>query len=156
MTDIPQDDVSPTTLVEDLVRLDRTFDDAQAKRNALVDKLSTIVGELKIDTSKPRETEVQIALINAYAGILGANEAGASRRVSSKIKQIEANSSSKHSAVVAEFLSKLNVNNLQIGTMKTQPDASQIEARIERAFSEHNLDPVMETELKTDPKDTDG
>ena len=156
MDTIPQDDVSPTTLVEDLVRLDRTFDDAQAKRNALVNKLSGIVDQLTIDTAKPRETEVQIALINAYAGILGANEASASRRVSSKIKQLEANSSSKHSAVVAEFLSRLDVNNIQIGTTRSPQDVSQVDACIEKTFSDRGLSPVMETELKTDPKDTDG
>jgi len=153
MSDTTSEMVAPTGVTADLVQLDQIFDDARAKRNAVVDLLTPIIHKLTINTTEARQTEVQMQLINTYLSTISANEAAASRRVGSKLKQVEANTANKHSAAVAELLAKITVGSIQIGTASVQPSPEQSEADLERAFLENELDPISETELKTDHRD---
>jgi hypothetical protein len=156
MSDTTQEPVAPTGVTADLALLDQVFDDARAKRNVVADKLAAMVADLAIDTAKPREAEVKIQLIKLYIDTLGANEASAAKRAASKLKQVETESAGKHSAAVAELLSKISVGSVRTGETVVPPDVSQVEARIEQAFADHGLEPVLDSELRTDPKDVDG
>lgn len=155
MSEFDKEEPVPTTVTADLVQLDQVFDDARAKRNAVIDLLTPFVEKIQIDKTKPREVEVQMQMLNTYLSAINANETGISRRVSSKLKQIETNSANKHSEAVAELLSRIEVGKVSVGDVVKQPDEAQISARLESSFTEHNLSPVLDTELRVDPKDVD-
>jgi hypothetical protein len=153
MTDAPAETVMPTGVTADLVQLDQIFDDARSKRNVVIEMLGPVIEKLTINTSEARQTEVQMQLINTYLATIGANEAAAGRRVSSKLKQVDSNAANKHSEAVAELLERVTVGSVRLGTMTERPTAEQSEARIEQAFADNGLDPVLDTELRTDHKD---
>ena len=153
MTNDIENEDEPTSIKEDLVQLDKIFDDSRNKRNEVINKLGSIINSLEIKTENTRQTEVQIQLINTYISALNANESGISRRVNSKLKHIETDSSSKHSAAVAEFLSRIDVNKIKLNKEPTVLDTDKINSRIEEEFVTHNLAPILDGELKVDPKD---
>jgi hypothetical protein len=145
----------PTKLIADLCQLDVVFDETRRKRTALAEKLESLIANMTIVTDKDnaRVVEVQMQVLNTYRALLSDSEAGISRRVNSKLKQLDQDSTSKHSAAVAELLSKVSMGQLLFGQPGKEMDSAQSEAALERAFSESGLAPVMETELKIDPND---
>ena len=147
------DAVAPTSVTEDLALLDHIHEEMRSKRNTLINKLEPIVTGLTISPSEARVTEVQMQIVNAYRSLLNDNEASIGRRVSSKLKQVEADSAGKHNAAVAELLSSISIANIRVGNTTQQPDAETAEKSLETAFSAHDLSIVLESELKTDPKD---
>ena len=152
---IEMEEITPTSVIVDLVNLDSTFDDISAKREEVAALLRDEVLKLRdnIKTSEARQTEVQMQVVNTYLAVLTAKEASVVRRVSSKLKHVETNSTSKASEAVAEFLAKVDVKNIKFDNKNTNYDQDQIESKIEQTFSENNLAPVLDTELRTDPND---
>jgi len=151
-----QDEQTPTRVMDDLCQLDRIFTDTYDKRKALEIKLESIVNTMTIDPNiaiNARLTEVQMQVISTYRSLLIDHEKSISLRVSSKLKHEEAQSSSKHSAAVAEFLAKFNGEHYRPNQPGVPMDPAQTEIALERAFAESGLEPVMDTELKTDPND---
>jgi len=146
-------DATPTSVTEDLVQLDQTFDDARARRAMVAKVLETQIQELKMDFREPRQAEVQLQLVNTYLGLLKDNEAGVSRRVNAKLRKSDADSQNKYSASVAELLAKVSSGQMIFNVGVTSTDVSDHSSKIEQAFERHKLDPVSETELRMDPKD---
>ena len=155
MNDMDSAKVTPTSVTDDLAMLDVIFDNAKRQRSAVADKLKTIIDELKIDFKEARQTEVKLQLVSTYLALLAAEEASVVKRVNSKRKQVEADNAGKTSAVVAEILSRITAGAIKLGNSTEQPSIDRLDAMVDRAYAESDLDPVMETELRTDPKDVD-
>jgi hypothetical protein len=153
MSDDSTEMVTPTGVTADLVQLDQIFDEGRVKRNEILDKLAPVIQGLTINTQNARQTEVEMQVINTYLGIIKDNEASVHKRVSSKLKQVEADTSSKHSAAVTELLEKITLGSIRLNTPADPRTPAERDALIEQAFADNHLDPVRDTELKTDPKD---
>lgn len=150
----PADELTPTRLVDDLLQLDAVFDGTRAKRDALEKQLEVAVSKLTFENfENARAIEVQLQLVNTYRSLLSDKEGSIGRRVNSKLKHAEANSAAKHSAAVAELLSRINPSTVNLNVTLPPANPAQDEARLEAAFQESGLNPVMDTELKTDPSD---
>jgi len=145
--------VAPSSVTADLVQLDKIFDESHIKRNEIINILKPIIQSLQIDTKNARQTEVEMQVINTYLGIISANETSAHKRVSSKLKQVEVNTDSKHSAAVTELLERITMGSVRLNTPGDMKTSDERDALIEKAFIDNQLDPVRDTELKTDPKD---
>jgi hypothetical protein len=155
MSNTTSETVAPTSVTADLVQLDQIFDASRSQRNEVIDKLKPLISGLTIDTAKARETEVQMQLINTYLATINANETSASRRVGSKLKQVETETANKHSAAVAELMMRISVGSVRVGNAKETPSETNADALIEQAFIDNNLEPVSDIELKTDHRDVD-
>ena len=142
-----------TSVTTDISRLDTIIDDTISKRNKVIEFLGNAIGEQQLDTSKSRQAEVQLQLVNTYLSALKENEDSIVKRIRSKVKMVEADSSEKHSAAVVELLSRINVKDISLGNNINRLDPAEIERRIEMSLESSNLPPVMDTELKTDPTD---
>lgn len=146
------EDKSPTTVKQDLVRLDTIFDSTNEGRNLVTQKLANTINGMEIATSDPKLLEAQMTVINAYLASLKGSEDNIARRAMSKLKQAETETTSRHSAAVTDLLSKISLNNMHIkGTGNRSPD--QIGDVVEKAFEDSALSPILDSELKTDPKD---
>jgi hypothetical protein len=155
---IEGEDLAPTTVKQDLVRLDGIFDATQASRKVLEAKLAEAINTMKLSTDDPKVVSAQMALINTYLGLLNANESNATRRATSKLRHAEAETASKHSAAVAEMLSKLSVGNISLSALAPVEKVlskEEMEQQFESAYETSGLAPVLDTELRTDPNDLD-
>ena len=150
------EELSTTSLLSDLSQLDKTFDETDIARSAILDKLKGIIQDIKIDAeASPRVAEVQLQLINTYLGALGAKETSITRRVTTKMKQKELNGLGNSGSAIASLLLKIDLDKVQLGTAASQPTEEEKSKILEEAFEKHNLAPITDTELRTDSRDVD-
>lgn len=149
------EDRAPTNLKHDLIQLDSVFDSTNLDREFLAEKLKTAITGIQVfDTADPKLIGAQMGLVNTYLAVLNGKEGNASRRVSSKLKQLETETASKSSAAVAELLSKVTMSGINFSLQSSTPhDPTTADRLAEAAFERSGLEPILSTELKTDPND---
>lgn len=156
MSDQDVDDKVPTTVKHDLVQLDTIFDGTNSGRDMLAKKLATAIEGITFATGDPKLLEAQMTLAQAYLATLKGTEDNAHRRAMSKLKQLETESASKHSAAVGTLLSQLtlggSINIRSLGAAVPQTEEERA-AAVEAAFNASDMGPIQESELKTDPND---
>jgi len=153
MSEIDNDDKVPTTVKQDLVQLDGVFNKTNDLRDTIIEKLGSAIQTMEIAQDAPKLMESQMGIINTYLSVLDGKEANVSRRVASKLKQVETETASKHSAAVADLLTKISTRGNYFNKDNQPVDQSIIDRQVEEAFEVSGLDPILATELKTDPKD---
>lgn len=148
-TQTQDDNAIPTTVKADLVALDHIFDATRHRRQRLLEKVEAVVGDIVFDTADAKKTEAQAGLISALRGLLSDEEKAASSRVTVKLKHIETQAATKHSASVAALLAQIALTPRTVHTSimpTTIPD-------LDRLYEKAQLDPIEATELKTNPHD---
>lgn len=153
MSEIKDDDVVPTTVKQDLIVLDNVFDKTQARREEVINKLSSVISGMEISTNDAKVIGAQMSIVNTYLNVLNGQEGNIARRVGSKLKQLETETVSKHSSAVADLLSRVSLNGTKLNISSVILDPSVIEKQVDEAFELSGLPPILTTELKMDPND---
>lgn len=153
MTD-ENEDVKPTSLTQDLIGLDRTFEDTQRIRRVVTEKLKNAAESLVIATDDSKLLESQMVLFSTLLSSLTSAETNASKRASAKLRQAENETASKHSATVADLLAKLAQSGGRptLGTA-TPEEIARDKERADAVLLTAGLDPITATELRLDPTD---
>ena len=153
MTD-ENDDPKPTSLTQDLVGLDRTFEDTQRIRQVITNKLMSAAETLEIATGDAKLLESQMGLFSTLLSSLTSAETNASKRASAKLRNAENETASKHSATVADLLAQLaqSGGRPKLGNATTE-ELERDKARADSILLSAAIEPITDTELRMDPTD---
>lgn len=148
------DDKIPTTLKQDLVQLDTIFDSTNSVRDSVSKKLESAIKKIEFSSDDPKLLEAQMAMVNTLLSSLKGSEDNASRRASAKLKQLEVESSSKYSESVTKLLAQISLGQpIRFSNQAPENNLDDLGKKIEEEYLASNLEPILESELKTDPRD---
>ena len=145
---------TPNTLEEDLRKMDRTFNDANDIRQAIIQKLTPIVLDMELNTEVvDREgasaLDAQMGVITTLNNILNDTEKSVKTKIDIKTRQRELVENGRQAEA---FITALNdLSKAKAEEMARKAQASADEELDIRITDEHIT--VNEAELRSDPTD---
>lgn len=145
-----------TTAEADLVKLDDTFDEVEATRKLLLNKVTQAVGKVDFDSlgTDPKDVAAATSLISTAASLLRDVENNVKARVNAKLRKIDTDNGEDFSGLVQAFLkesTKYRGNNATVADIPKH-DLDKASAELESAYLSEGGQ-IQDTELRTDYND---
>lgn len=150
-------DTDPVTVDKLLIQMDDVYNEAAKYRNRMLDKLVDTLDRVHIDPVVDDIDDIskKIMIFEQINKTLAEKEKSFTTRINTRLKQKEADSNVMAGQMAVEMLKKISLaDNPTTRHNESVPDLSQQISQLTTDFtSDSSLTTILDTELKSDPKD---